>query len=157
MNTFEKINDRNQEFWQAQTDLLFKRISDPALYEVAVEEMGSEQRRGVPIYCRKNLETILEDADRARTRFSKLSLDEFARQGGSAPKADALTIFMRRLVAGNPSITESEVLRRVREHYEFTVNDEEIIFLDSGGREKSVPISGLKDRLSRIKKGTNSR
>jgi hypothetical protein len=64
---------------------------------------------------------------------------------------------MRRLVAGNPSITESEVLRRVREHYEFTVNDEEIIFLDSGGREKSVPISGLKDRLSRIKKGTNSR
>jgi hypothetical protein len=156
MITLEKINDRNRVFWEVQTDLLLKRVSDPILYEIAGAEMSSEQRRSVPVYCRKNLDTLMEDAERIRTRLYKLFVAERARKGGSAQKADALTHFLRRLVARKRWIAVPEVLQRLKEHREFQVNSEEIAFTASNGHQKSVPISALKDRLSRTKKGTNS-
>jgi hypothetical protein len=157
MNAFEEINERNRIFWEAQTDLLLARISDAVLYELAVEEMDSEQRRGVPIYCRKTLETALETAELVKPRLFEQFCHERARDAGSAPKADALTKLVQEIHAKNPSITAPEVLQRLREHHDFTVDEENIYYPASNGREKSVPITALKDRLSRIRKGTNSR
>jgi hypothetical protein len=155
MNAFAEINECNRIFWEAESALLLRRITKPALYAVALEEMDSEQRQGVSIYRRKTLEKALEDAERARLR--EQFLEEFARKGGSAPKADTLTKLVEEIYAQNPSITAAEVLQRLREHHDFTFDEENIYYLASNGREKSVPITGLKDRLSRIRKGTNSR
>ncbi len=119
MNILEKINDQNRSYWKAQTGLLLNRISDPLLYEMAVEEMNSEQRRGVPVYYRKNLETALLDADLTRNRLSRLRRDELARKGGSAPKADILTRFIRELVTRNPSVTGPAALQIIAEHRAF--------------------------------------
>lgn len=157
MLTFEDINNRNRKFWEIQTELLLERVSDPVLFEIAAREMDSDQRRAVPIGYRKTLETLLEGAERIGRLFYKRFQTEFSRKGGRAPKPDALTKRMMELVARNPTVTESQVLKRVKEDHEFEVGEEDIVFLGRNGVEKSVPISGLKHRLSRIKKQTRSR
>jgi hypothetical protein len=99
----------------------------------------------------------LEDAEALRPRLHDLFRDEFSRKGGSSRKADALAKLMARLVARDPSISASAVLQHLKEDGDFTVNHEEIVFRASNGKEKSAPITGLKHRLSRIKKLTKSR
>jgi hypothetical protein len=157
MKAFEEINERNRTFWEAQITLFDSRISDPVLAAFAVEEVDLEQRRGVPVYYRKTFETALETAACMKDRLSEQFCHERAKKAGSAPKADALTKLVEEIHAKNPSITAPEVLQRLREHHAFTFDEENIYYLASNGREKSMPITALKDRLSRIRKGTNSR
>jgi hypothetical protein len=83
-----------------------------------------------------NRETIVKKA--SRQRIAKYS------------KPDALTPFIQEIVTKNPTISTNELLielEKFKHHGINDINTEEIII-----EKNSFPISGLKDRLTRIKK-----
>jgi hypothetical protein len=157
-----EVNARNQEFWDQQSSLRDERMANPVTFQTAMEDLEAERLRQVPVYFQKPLEKALEDAARTGERLyeqSKVQFHtEFSRKGGKAPKHDVLQQFILSRVRTRPRMTESELLGLLKENRRvFNINEEEISFDKPNGAEKSVPISALKDRLSRAKKKINSR
>lgn len=72
------------------------------------------------------------------------------------PRPDALTLLISEIVQSNPEITDKELLRKLEDNKHQGViediDDENIWFVGKGNKPDSAKISGLKDRLSRIKK-----
>jgi len=164
--TTEGLNEQNRRFWQTQSDLLDKRMSDELLFNVATMDMRSETLRQVPIYSQKTLEQALADAERLRNAFQS----DFSRKGGSAPRCDALQSLIEAIVVENPKITQGQLMRELRRDRAVgivTSIDEksdaladgakEIHFVDEDGTPKAASVSGLKDRLSRAKRKIASR
>src|SRR5271169_6269137 len=92
------LNARNQEFWEEQNKLAVARMSDTAIRQTAMQDLGSEQSRRIPVYFRKSVEKALEDAAAAKERCDRQSKGqfqtEFSRKGGRASKADLLQQFI---------------------------------------------------------------
>jgi hypothetical protein len=153
-----ELNRLNAKFWQRETSEAERRSADPDLLPLALADLASDDRRLVPLSRQKSLEQALMDAEalldspilvrRGQRRLSLL--------GGKAKKPDALQCLIIKIVSGQPQITEKKLLHElkmagdVRDVVE-DIEDGTIYFVD-GGRSKSAPISGLKDRLSRAKK-----
>ncbi len=135
-NWSEMINIRNESFW-----------SGVAAQKRQLEAMSPPWQ--VPS----------EDLDEVK----RISLKEQAARGGKAAKADLLTRAIRQIVTEDPTISEAGLRRRLATTAGITFldrNDMEtdrlrsakgIRYLNSGGREKEVSVSVLKDRLSRAK------
>ena len=68
------------------------------------------------------------------------------------PHGPTQATFVSLASPGFKSCVAGEVLQPLREHHDLTFDEENIYYVASNGREKSVPITGLKDRLSRIRK-----
>ena len=86
-----KAAEDPETFWREQSALTQQRLSDPALYQVAVREMKRQSIR-VPVYYQKSLEALLEEAHEARTTFMSFN----GRNGGK--RKDALQILIERIV-----------------------------------------------------------
>jgi hypothetical protein len=164
--TTKDLNEQNRRFWQTQSDLLEKRMSDELLFNVATMDMRSETLRQVPIYSQKTLEQALADAEKTKNTFQS----DFSRKGGKAPKCDALQSLIRRIVHRKPNINNQQLLYRLKKEIgEGTVVSIEgksevladgirkIHFQDRDGTPKTASLSGLKDRLSRVKKNIRAK
>jgi hypothetical protein len=152
-----EINRQNREFWELQKRLTEARLADEAVLATAVESIGSELQRRVPVYFQKTFDTALAEADNARQRF----LTQLGRRGGTAKKCDALQQLIMEIVCRRPSITKQQLLARLRDQRPIPpiidVDDETIYFTSRGNKEAGAKISGLKDRLSRAKKQLRTR
>jgi hypothetical protein len=167
MVTLATVNHWNQEFWLDQSELLNRRIQDAALREIAMAVLSDQQAMMVPVRNRISLEKALSDAEKSRIIFQRA----FSRKGGRATKRDGLQGVILEIVRANPDINTRRVLHKIckmAKHGHSLVlrvdqrsdllddQPEQIHFLDKG-IEKTSPVSGLKDRLSRAKKEILSR
>jgi len=167
-----EFNRKNKAFWDNQKVLMDRRMTDRAILETAVDAIASEAKRGVSIRIQMSFEKALEDAARAGHRF----IQQQARSGGKAAKADSLQSVIVDIVRQTPNIQCSGLLaeleRRVDEGIiiEFDFNEGKILFKpllvqrnvsigprgrqDSEKIEKlySASIPGLKHRLTRARK-----
>jgi hypothetical protein len=164
--SLQEINQQHESFHRQQSILRDERLQDAFLYKSAMRLMNSEMRRGVPLKFCTSLEAALADAETERIRFRK----ELAREGGVAPKADALSVLIETIVMREPEITAKRLLsllkRLIGEGVIVSIDTEErvvegdvrrIHFEESDGKEKSASVRGLKDRLARAKAKINSR
>lgn len=81
---------------------------------------------------------------------------EIGRKGGRASKTDPLQKLIVRVVRQRPFITAKELESYLEAHQDadpiIEICGGIIRFWNHDGSEKSAPLSGLKDRLSRAKK-----
>ena len=157
--TAATINQRNNEFWNAQTQLMEQRTADPRLLEQAISDLDSESVRAVPIYNRMTFETALEQAVQAKERFHTRA----ARQGGQAAKTDPLGLRIKQLAMQNPTIHKHELWHQLRKEVggglivaiDPDSNEpgfvRKIYYRSSDGKIKTAPVNGLKHRLARAK------
>jgi hypothetical protein len=160
------LNEQNHRFWQAESDLFNRRMSDELLFEVATTDMRSETLRRVPINSQKTMEQALADAEKTRHGFQSA----LARKGGKAPKPNALQNLIEEIVLKEPTITERQLYFALKAELgsgTITSIDKEsdvladeprmIHFVEDNGKPMTAPLSVLKDRLFRAKKKINSR
>jgi hypothetical protein len=160
----ERMTTLNSEFWVKQKPLFEARMANPLFRKVAFETLNCESARQVSLRSRKTLEFALEEAEATVRRFDggpemqALALRQahglLSQKGGRAKHSDSLQRFIEKLVAGDRELTVAELVARLRNldnHTEIQeVTNAEVHYIDNG-KEKSAPLSGLKDRLSRAK------
>ena len=166
IGTVQDINQANQQFWTEQQILMDSRTSDELLVELALADLNSEYDRGVPIRARKTFEKAFDDVEKVR----RLLHVKFSQKGGKKRKRDVLQEMIDGFVSENPNISEKDLLSRLKEENgEGTIESigseaaciagdyPLICYVDDKGNQKTAPVHGLKDRLSRAKKKINSR
>ncbi len=82
----QALNERNNEFWLAQSQLRDRRLSDAALAAVAMRRVHSEAATGVPIRWRASLEQALAEAE-------TLPAENRIRGGGCRPPPFERTLY----------------------------------------------------------------
>lgn len=150
-------NHANKLFWEHESGLALQRARDPATLETAVSILASEERRGIATHDQLTVEAALESADSAKGRFRPALISEIASKAGRASKGDGLTKIILSMVKRDPDLALPALLDRLAamqgpglEIEE--INDTTITLSTRNDGIKEVPISGLKDRLSRAKR-----
>jgi hypothetical protein len=163
--TPRQINQLNRRFWRTRSKLMNEQITDPALYEIAMKNLNSEQLRAVPVKSQNTLEQALADAAESKTTIQRF----FSWKGGKQAKPDALQRVIEKIVKKKPSTTGHELLRelpdaewagtvtKIDKKGEVLARVVMIHFVEENETPKVAPVSGLKDRLSRAKKKILSR
>jgi hypothetical protein len=143
-----------KQFWEKTATRRDKLLQDQDLAENAVDIQRSEISQGGPTARWPDLEVCLERALMYRSR----SRVETARRAGSISRdSDRLTDYLRRMAIADPGISTQEVLFGIRKNPVFgldarNVTDPKISWDDDKGVTKTALVSGLKHRLSRVKK-----
>ena len=133
-----------------------ERIADTVVLASALNDLSAQELLRKTIGFQKSLEVALADADERvygeERRFKKFRT-AMAKKGGAAAKADPLHMDILRIVRGSPNITEPELRNQLKMMFgrDFD-NENKAIDFSAKGKEKSAPLSGLKDRLFRAKK-----
>jgi hypothetical protein len=144
-----KTAEDPESFWKKQSALAQQRLSDPALFKVALAEMKKQSVR-LPVYYQKPLEMLLEEAHEARSVFMSFN----GRNGGK--RKDTLQILIERIVEEQPKIDCNRLLHRLKAEKSFDavvdVTDGIISCESAAGEITDVKIAVLKHRLSRAKK-----
>jgi hypothetical protein len=142
-----------------------EQIADPALYEIAMKNLNSEQLRAVPVKSQNTLEQALADAAESKITIQRF----FPRKGGKQAKPDALQKVIEKIVKKAPKITGhkllhefadaewAETVTKIEKKDEALAGVAMIHFVEENGTPRVAPVSGLKDRLSRAKKKILSR
>jgi hypothetical protein len=163
----KKINQRNRQFWLEQSALLDRRMQDEGLYKIAMDTLSREESRMIPVKNRESLEEALAHAEYLKTIFQST----FSGKGGKAAKTDALQRLIIEIVRTQPDINTHrllrkiwkmaedghEVVRDVVQNSDLLPDQAEMIHFRDNERDKTSPVSGLKDRLCRAKKKILSR
>lgn len=148
-NSIAEVNRLNEGYWSERARLVDKLIGNAGVVKAAMYDLLHAESRK-PFGSQRRFDVLLEEAD-AELRGSFQT--EFALRGVRARKQDLLHEWMEATVVATPLITSREMMDRIRASKGVPpiqdVTDEEIFIF---GREKPVPVSGVKDRLSRIKK-----
>jgi hypothetical protein len=160
------INERNRRFWRVHLKLRDERMSDNILLVIAIREMRSEIDREVSARSQKTLEQALADAEETKHTVQS----NFSRKGGTTAKCDALQSLIREIVLKYPKITTRQLFHELKgarwagtivsidEEDDVLADEARMIhFVNDKGRQKTSPLSGLKDRLFRARKKINSR
>jgi hypothetical protein len=146
------MNDEASAFWEIRTARVKEQMTDKALRDNAFETLNSELMRGIPAYYQTTLESALLDAEDKRIRYSK----NFGQKGGKAKKTDALQQLILKFVRNEPDISVKTLEERITAEERLgiieDVTDGEIHFVNHNSRSKSAALSGLKHRLSRVRK-----
>jgi hypothetical protein len=124
---------------------------------LTIKRMNSENPT-LPIYFRRSLDSLLERADLE----VKQEMTVRGQQGGRAPKADPLTVLIRKIVASKPDISLHDLLCQLkRESDQGTIFSIAIYsyveYYKENGQSLRLPILAVKDRLYRARKKINSR
>jgi hypothetical protein len=157
-----RINEQKRRFWSQQSELRELQMSNDAVVKIATNDVRSEAERRLPVAWHKTFEQALADAESAQ----RIAQEHFSRRGGKLSKRDSLQKLILRIVGKNPTITTVELLRELRKHDGlgtiYSIDGKSPLlngkgrmihyFDDSLQKEKTAPLSGLKDRLSRAKK-----
>lgn len=148
-NRLAGINVRNAVFYAERWVHTQRRMTDAGLLLSALDVLADESSR-LPLYFRRPIELLLEEAERKRIFFMGLN----GRKGGK--RKDALQTIIEGIVRRKPDIDGNGLLHWLRnESRNGTVQDVakgKVTFVNSKGTLKSAKISALKHRLSRARK-----
>jgi len=149
-----EMNEANRIFWASEKVQMERRMEDRIILLIAVELSKAEAARR-PVYFQSSFNEHLADAESVKPCI----LGELGRRGGKASKTDPLQKLIEDVVRRQPSITEEKLRYYLKRHGHpiFDICDGTILFCNHDNSEKSAPLSGLKDRLSRAKKKISSR
>ncbi len=159
------FSQNNKTFWDRQKVLMDLRMADRAILETAIEAIAFEAKRGISVARQMSFEKALEDAENAKRRF----IQQQARSGGKAPKADPLRRIIIEVVRQDPEISLKQLLSELRlragDGIIEEVDETSICFkypgtmvlrqgetIEKKAISKSVAISDLKHRLTRARK-----
>jgi len=178
MITPAELNEIYAKFWEVESKKAEQRMNDPVVRDIALERVQSDLKRYIPGKYQITLEAALEEAEKFKRHFS--------RRGGRADKTDALQDFITAVLRVEPNITVTQLLDKLKLAARpggpiEEVTEKDISFVEPrdkeralqkreedatrkgrGGRaplesvSRSAPISGLKDRLSRVRKKLKS-
>ncbi len=152
-----RLNERNQQFWLEQSELFSKQFSIETVRTRALEILRKEAPR-VPLKNRQTLESAADDAYQEQSRFRR----EFSQKGGQAIKEDFLSRLIQELVLAQPNLSQRQLFHKLRQlesegNVKLAPDGKTITFFYGNGKSKTIPVSGLKDRLFRAKKKRDSR
>ena len=141
---------------------------DPIVYPLALHNMHLQADR-LPLKEQKSIDYALLEAAQALNTYmllknpspaEKVRKQLLSRKGGSASKTDALQILIQNRVWQPPGISQRKLLHHLKACLGCgtirVIDNEKIESLNSNGKLKITPLSGLKDRLSRAKSKINS-
>jgi hypothetical protein len=157
-----EINLKNAQFWSVRAAVQDRQTADLAVCTIAFADWESEARRRVSSESRKSYEECLADAENSKI----LIRQSLATVGGKAAKPDALRQVIAEIVSRQPEIRTRQILFELRKlaaagdaviskvdrKSELRDGESEQIHFVTRGKMKTSPVSGLGDRLSRIKK-----
>lgn len=110
----------------------------------------------VPAKNTKSFESAIAGSELSFDRFAKAQARKLGAAGGRARRPDPLNELIKTIVSRRPAITCDELLRELPAHKHGGVIDEIadglISYSDPSGMLKEISVSGLKDRLSRVRK-----
>lgn len=155
-----EINQKNKTYWEQQHQDMKRRLDDPALRTEALKQIQDDHRRQVPVYNQRTLERALLQAEESVEALIPVVRKNQARHAARAPRFDPLRHLIETLVAESPAITCTLLLSKLSQHVGSGVIediDDETIGYVVDGQGKSLPISRLKDRLTRARKKVSSR
>ena len=144
-----ELNQKNHEFWNVQTELFEACIHDDKYFKYVLSSMQRDCVR-CSVYSQKPLQLIFDETENAR----KFSQSQVGKRGGK--RSDALQKCIDKIVARTPDIDQHRLLwclNALKGHGVVEdVTDTDLTFVATDGSIRDVPLSGLKDRLSRAKK-----
>ncbi len=149
----EETNARNRVFWEERNKEFWRQLGHSFIVEQVMKDVQRDIDRHVPVGFRLSMEDLAELNEERLKDTQRYS----ARRGGLAKKTDALQQRIIELVRGNPQLTSAGVLAKLRDTQGpagvvCDVTEQHISIERSDGRIEDVPISGLKDRVSRARK-----
>jgi hypothetical protein len=152
-----EINRRNEAFWAVQRALAETRVADEVLRSHAISQIYDEVTRSVPIYFQRSFEHILDIAATLKQSVQRKQ----ACRAATANRTDALGKLIEEALQQNPRITWKQLYRQLqagcRESEVVLGVGDTVIEYMNGGRVRKALVSGLKDRLSRVRRRLNSR
>jgi hypothetical protein len=154
-----QINERNREFWKAESARAGLRITDPDILRWATADVRREETRFLSVQYRKSFEQALQDAEASLDDpvLLKRTHRQLSRRGGASRKGDALQGVILDAVHKRPAMTARELLQHlqslqgVRQVID-DIDEGTIYFKSRDGHSKQASVSGLKDRLWRAKR-----
>jgi hypothetical protein len=146
--TIAQINQRNSDFWEKKNAEFAEGIKrEPSVFREVMDEVRAEELRHA-VYSRRPLEKVFIDVKASRERHQQ----EFAMRGVKARKPDKLNEEIHQIVKRRPDISCEDLLAELKAREKVSsiveVTTEDVVLSDG----KVVPLTGLKDRLSRAKK-----
>jgi hypothetical protein len=152
--------ERLNRFWAFQKKELERRIQHPELADYAFKILADEQKRQVPVSNMKSLESALADGEEAARILlpmsRRINAQEIGALGGRARRPDPLNELIGSIVQKRPGITHLELLEvfkaQAPDNVVVDVSVQFISYVDARGKLTDTPVSGLKDRLSRVRK-----
>lgn len=156
LNEQERLN----RFWVFQNRELERRIQRHELVDCALRTLADEEKRQVPFGFVKSLNSALaiaeENSGSLLPHHRKVIAREKGAAGGRARRPDPLNELIGSILRKRPTMTGSELLAKLKAlapgPVVEEVGPENITYTDRSGRLKELPVSGLKDRLSRVRK-----
>ena len=167
LKTLREVNERSRQFWLAQSVRIERWMSDEAVLWSTIHNLEAQQLLRKAPGDQISFEKALADADEriyGVGRLFKQFRTNQSKKGGAATKTDGLRRLILEIVRKNRNITTPQLLDWLERHKEGTVvfeidaatglaeEKKRAIHFTERGTEKSSPISGLKDRLSRAKR-----
>jgi hypothetical protein len=155
--TLAELNRKHEEFWSRQKKIDSDLMDIEGVPESAFELVMRDSRQKA-FHRRREYSEVLEDVAAVRPHLLKASRREMARQGGKAPKADALSKIIRAKVQRQPKISQQELIHFLRGSAQSALTVKwrpgEELFRWSEDDElwHKISLSALKSRLSRAKK-----
>jgi hypothetical protein len=141
-----QINEKNMKYWTKIDSALRVQLRDRGLTEVVSELLKLEKQE--KLLKKMPYEVLLNLAEKMRPLFSKAQ----AKKGGAAPKKDALTKLMRKIVDAQPKISAAlmwrELVKYKGQGVIIGIVSEKIKYI-SNGRIKFITFAGVRTRLSR--------
>jgi hypothetical protein len=154
------LNEIYAEFWRRTVAETARRMADPVIRTLAMEQIRREHLRGLPVYHQMSLDGALERVEQIGKAFAAehkaLAIRDLGRKGGRAKKKDGLQLRIEEIVFRRPEITRSDLFDCLRGETTPGGLIEEIaddsIWFRQVDRLKEAAISGLKHRLTRARK-----
>ena len=154
--TIEGLNQRAEIFWDHEKQEMTRRLQRPAVLRLGTYHLNRHISGAIPIQRWPSFESILADAEEDCAVVAPLIRSESARDAGAKSKKDNLTKVIESQLKKRPNLSERELVAHLKAHHREYAIDEitesEIFFVDGRARSKTIPISGLRCRLSRAKK-----
>jgi hypothetical protein len=155
------INARNKAFWAAESKELERRIQRPDWVKEAIHTLEDELRRMVPAKNTHSLESAIASAERTSDRFAGAQARIRGAAGGRSRRLDPLNELIEAAVSRRPAISCEELLGELKADAPGAIVEEVtaemISYVAANGKLMEVPVSGLKDRLSRARKKIGKR
>jgi hypothetical protein len=157
--TLAELNKRNRKFWEKHHQefvaLAENYPSDLTDAADLASRLISAGHVSDPVFVKEtSLYTQLQKAKERRAKYNSVHAQR--------PRPDALQVEIEQIASRKPYITEKELLDALETIKGMgiiqDIDKEDIYFAEGeGGPEKCAPISGLRSRLSRVKKKIKSR
>jgi len=160
MKTMEAatINERNIEFWAGRQKLMEESLNTPFLFDHAFGKVAVDVVVGKPTRDQMCFEAALFWSAAEIGQFKEQARIDQGKLGGRPASRDALDTLILCILEQLPDIKTHKLRFELKKRKEVIQKIEGglILFAETDGSIKTAKLSGLKDRLYRLRKKISS-